>query len=58
MVKTRSSRDTFGKSDKADSIFNFKSESDDLYKLLDGITDENIHAETDWGKDVGKEIVD
>jgi len=27
-----------------------------LEDLLDGITDENIHPETDWGQPVGKEI--
>ena len=28
-----------------------------LDELLAGVTDENIHAETDWGSSVGKEIV-
>jgi antitoxin MazE len=28
-----------------------------LDDLLAGITDENIHAETDWGRPVGKEIL-
>lgn len=27
-----------------------------LEELLDGITDENIHPETDWGKPVGNEV--
>ena len=26
-----------------------------LEALLEGITDDNLHAETDWGADVGKE---
>ena len=28
-----------------------------LEELLAGITDENIHPETDWGEPVGKEIL-
>lgn len=27
-------------------------------ELLDGITEENLRGETDFGKDVGKEIVE
>ena len=29
-----------------------------LEELLDGISDENLHGETDFGEDVGKEIVE
>jgi antitoxin MazE len=29
----------------------------DLDELLKGITPENLHGETDWGEDVGQEIV-
>ena len=28
-----------------------------LKELLDGITEENIHAETEWGDAVGKEVL-
>ncbi|HVL72216.1 MAG TPA: AbrB/MazE/SpoVT family DNA-binding domain-containing protein [Beijerinckiaceae bacterium] len=28
----------------------------DLDELLNGITPENLHGETDWGDDVGEEI--
>ena len=29
-----------------------------LEGLLNGITEENLYGETDFGKDIGKEIVD
>lgn len=29
-----------------------------LEDLLKDITPENIHGETDWGSDVGKEVID
>jgi antitoxin component of MazEF toxin-antitoxin module len=29
-----------------------------LEELLEGINDENLHGETDFGEDVGKEIVE
>lgn len=29
-----------------------------LEELLEGINEDNIHGEIDWGKPVGKEIVD
>ena len=29
-----------------------------LEELLEGINEDNIHGETDWGKPVGKEIID
>jgi len=29
-----------------------------LDELLEGMTDENVHPETDWGPDVGKERSD
>ncbi len=29
-----------------------------LLELLEGINEDNIHEETDWGKPVGKEIID
>ena len=28
-----------------------------LDALLDKVTDENLHSATDWGQDVGKEII-
>lgn len=29
-----------------------------LEELLEGISEDNIHEETDWGEPVGKEIID
>lgn len=29
-----------------------------LEELLEGINEDNIHEETDWGKPVGKEIIE
>ncbi|MDQ3181663.1 MAG: hypothetical protein M3Q33_14230 [Acidobacteriota bacterium] len=29
-----------------------------ILELLEGITEDNLHGEIDWGKPVGKEIID
>ena len=37
-------------------VLRFSRSRYELAKLVAGITDENVHAETDWGKSEGKEI--
>ena len=36
----------------------FGKRTEKLEKLLEGINEDNIHEETNWGKPVGKEIIE
>ena len=55
-------QNTFGKEDARKSILGLDEEettpaNQTLEKMLDGVTEENLHGETDFGGDVGKEVV-
>ena len=36
----------------------FGERTNKLEELLEGVTEDNIHGEIDWGKPVGKEIIE